>query len=122
MKYLKKIRTILALIFFLPIVLFFVDFTGKLPLQFHQFMMIQLIPALLSLNVLVIVILLILSLLFGRIYCSVICPLGVFQDGISRLSGFFRKKKEKIPFQVCKTKQYNSLFHSGSYLISFCFG
>ncbi|MDR1371349.1 MAG: 4Fe-4S binding protein [Dysgonamonadaceae bacterium] len=37
----------------------------------------------------------VLTLLFGRIYCSTICPLGVFQDIVSRFSGRGRKKKKK---------------------------
>ena len=94
MKFLKNIRVVLALLFFLPILLFFVDFTGKLPVQLHQLLSIQLIPALLSLNLVVLSILLVLSLFFGRIYCSIICPLGVLQDVISWKSRFFRKKKE----------------------------
>ncbi len=101
MKYLKKIRVVLSLLFFLPIILFFIDFTGKLPTQFHQLLSIQWIPALLSLNFIILIILLILSLLFGRIYCSVICPLGVFQDILSRKTMFFRKKK-KFRFEYSK--------------------
>ena len=83
MKFLKKIRVVLAILFFLPILLFFVDFTGKLPLHLHSLLKIQWIPALLSLDFGIIIFLLILSLFFGRIYCSTICPLGVFQDVVS---------------------------------------
>lgn len=41
---------------------------------------IQFLPALLALNVGVVLLLVVLTLLFGRVYCSVICPLGVFQQ------------------------------------------
>ena len=41
---------------------------------------VQLLPAILALNVGVVVALVLLTLLFGRVYCSVICPLGVTQD------------------------------------------
>ena len=110
MRYLKKIRVALALLFFLPIILFFIDFTGKLPLQLHELLKFQWIPALLSLNLVLIGILLILSLLFGRIYCSTICPLGVFQDVISWKSRFFKKKKKKNRFKY--TKPQNILRYS----------
>ena len=53
---------------------------------------VQFLPAVLALNVGVIVALVLLTLVFGRVYCSVICPLGVFQDGISWL-GTRRSKK-----------------------------
>jgi ferredoxin len=102
MRFLKNIRLILALLFFLPIIIFFLDFTGKMPTQFHQLLRIQWIPALLSLNLIVLGILLILSLLFGRIYCSIICPLGVFQDVISRVTSIFRKKKKKFRYKYTK--------------------
>ena len=46
----------------------------------------QLLPALLAGNVLVAAILLLLTLLFGRAYCSVLCPLGLFQDVVSFLA------------------------------------
>ena len=102
MKFLKKIRVALAILFFLPILLFFVDFTGKLPIQLHALLKFQLIPALLSLNVIMIGFLLVLSLLFGRIYCSFICPLGVFQDVVSWKSRLFKKKKKKHKFNYTK--------------------
>ena len=37
-----------------------------------------------------------LTILFGRIYCSVICPLGVFQDAISWVSG--KRKKNRFRY------------------------
>jgi len=95
MKFLKNLRIVLSVLFFLPIFLFFIDFTGKLPLQFHQLLSIQWIPALLSMNFIILGILLLLSLLFGRIYCSTICPLGVLQDVLTWKSRFFSKKRKK---------------------------
>lgn len=47
---------------------------------------VQLIPAVLSLCVAALLLVGALTLLFGRIYCSALCPLGVLQDGVSRLS------------------------------------
>ena len=47
-----------------------------------------------ALNVGVVVALVLLTLVFGRIYCSVICPLGVFQDVLARL----RRKKNKYSY------------------------
>lgn len=102
MKFLKNIRVVLALIFFLPILVFFIDFAGKLPTQLHQLLSIQWIPALLSINLIALGILLVLSLFFGRIYCSIICPLGVFQDVLSWKIRFFGKKKKKSRFEYSK--------------------
>ncbi|MDD4971632.1 MAG: 4Fe-4S binding protein [Paludibacter sp.] len=104
MKFLRNIRIVLSVLFFLPIFLFFIDFTGKLPLQFHQLLSIQWIPALLSMNLVILGILLLLSLLFGRIYCSTICPLGVLQDVLTWKSRFFRKKRKKIRYEYTAPK------------------
>lgn len=72
---LRKIRLTFAMICFALITLLFLDFTGTLHGWFGWFL-----PAVLALNVGVILFLVILTLVCGRIYCSVICPLGVFQD------------------------------------------
>ena len=93
MLYFKKIRIAISLLFFLPIFLFFIDFTGKLPPYLHQLLSIQWIPSLLSFNMVLLGILLVLSLLLGRFYCSSICPLGILQDIIAWKASFFRKKK-----------------------------
>lgn len=77
---LRKIRLTLAVLFFALITLLFLDFTGTLHTWFGWMAKIQFLPALLALNVGVVLALVILTLLLGRVYCSVICPLGVFQD------------------------------------------
>ena len=86
---LRKIRTILAAVFFVLITLLFLDFTGTLHHWLSWLAKIQFLPAVMALNVVVVIALLLLTLAFGRIYCSIICPLGVFQDILAR----FRRKK-----------------------------
>ncbi len=88
---LRRIRLILALVCFVLITLLFLDFTGTVHRWFGWLAKIQLLPALLALNVGVVVLLVALTLLFGRVYCSVICPLGVMQD----IFGYFGKKSKK---------------------------
>ena len=91
---LRKIRTILAGVFFVLITLLFLDITGTLHHWLSWLAQIQFLPAVMALNVVVVVALLLLTLIFGRIYCSVICPLGVFQDILAR----FRRKKNKYSY------------------------
>lgn len=93
---LRKIRLTLAVICFALITLLFLDFTGTIHAWFGWLAKIQFLPALLALNVGVVIALLALTLLFGRVYCSVICPLGVFQDVISWIHG--RRKKGRTRF------------------------
>ena len=88
---LRKIRLTLAIFFWVFITLLFLDFTGTLHAWFGWMAKIQFLPAVLALNVGVILALVVLTLVCGRIYCSVICPLGVFQDVVA----WFGKKQRK---------------------------
>ena len=54
---------------------------------------IQFLPALLALNFCVLALLIVATLVFGRIYCSVICPLGIMQDFFSWLGGKAKKNR-----------------------------
>ena len=89
----SKIRRILAFVFFTFITLLFLDFTGTIHAWFGWMAKIQFLPALLALNVGVIIGLVVLTLIMGRIYCSVICPLGIFQDIISWFGGKAKKNR-----------------------------
>ena len=89
---LRKVRIVLATIFFIDVTLLFLDFTGVLHLYLGWMAKIQFIPAVLALNFGIVAGLLLLTLLFGRVYCSVICPLGVMQDIISWIHGKAKKK------------------------------
>lgn len=93
---LRTIRIIAAIVCFALITLLFLDFTGTLHTWFGWLAKIQFLPAVLALNVGVVLFLVILTVMFGRIYCSVICPLGVFQDLVSWLSG--KRKKNRFRY------------------------
>ena len=97
---LKKLRIVLALVFWVGITLLFLDFTGTLHLWLGWMAKLQFLPAVLALNVGVIAFLVVLTLVFGRVYCSVICPLGVFQDGISWLGTHKNKRPYKYKKEI----------------------
>lgn len=101
---LRKIRLTLAILFFLAVTGLFLDFTGSLHAWLGWTAKIQFLPALLALNVGVVVLLIALTLLLGRVYCSVICPLGVMQDIVSWISG--RRKKKKFRFSYSPEKRW----------------
>ena len=103
MNILRRLRVTLAAVFFTLITLLFLDFTGTLHTWLGWLAKIQFLPALLALNVGVVVALVLLTLLFGRIYCSVVCPLGVMQDIVSWISG--RRKKHKFRFSHSPEKR-----------------
>ncbi|MCC8188692.1 MAG: 4Fe-4S binding protein [Bacteroides sp.] len=93
---LRKIRITAAVICFTCVTLLFLDFTGTLHQWFGWSAKTQFFPALLALHIGVVVGLILLTLLFGRIYCSVICPLGVFQDSVSWTAG--KRKKNRFRY------------------------
>ena len=79
---------------FVGITLLFFDFTGTLHAWLSWMAKIQFLPAVMALNVVVVAVLVVLTLVFGRIYCSVICPLGVLQDLLARLN----RKRNKYSY------------------------
>lgn len=97
---LKTLRRIAAVVGILLVTALFVDFTGTCLHWFGWMAKIQLLPAILALNAGVVVALALLTLLFGRLYCSVICPLGVMQDGFAWLG----KKHKKFRYSYSPAK------------------
>lgn len=92
---LRKIRLTLAAVLFVAVTLLFLDFTGTLHRWLGWTAEVQFLPALLAMNVVVVVALVALTLFVGRVYCSVICPLGVMQDIIAWLGRRGGKKRKK---------------------------
>lgn len=92
--YLKGLRVLLAILFFVPILFFFVDFRAIMPASVHSLLHLQIVPAILGGMAGILLLQFVLVLVFGRIYCSVICPAGVFQDIINRLFCIGKKKKK----------------------------
>ncbi len=77
---LRKLRIAFATLFFAGVTLLSLDFTGTLHAWLGWMAHVQLLPAILALHVGIVAALLLVTLLFGRLYCSVVCPLGVMQD------------------------------------------
>ncbi len=98
--FLKRLRVTVSLIFFLLIFFLFIDFANTFSSALiNGILYLQFIPSVFKfINLLAIssagfILILILTLLFGRVYCSSFCPLGALQDIISFFSKKFRKKK-----------------------------
>lgn len=95
---LQKIRITLGSVMFIGLSLLFLDFTGTLHQWLSWMAKVQALEAVLALNVAVIAGLAVLTFLFGRIYCSIICPLGVMQD----VFGWLGKKSKKNRYTFSK--------------------
>ena len=117
---LRKIRIGISALFFVLITFFFLDFAEILPNSFHRLAHLQFVPALLSLSVGILLFLIVLTLLFGRIYCSTICPMGILQDIIARLSKSTSKKKKRYSYSPAKNRLRWSVL--GGTVISFLCG
>ncbi|MDR2408689.1 MAG: 4Fe-4S binding protein, partial [Bacteroidales bacterium] len=117
---LKILRVIVSIVIFISITSYFLDFTGTLPHQLHGLMHIQFIPVLLMVNIIALVCITVITLLLGRIYCSVICPMGIFQDVVSRISKFVNRKKK--PNRYRKSKNILRWSIVGITFILFCLG
>ena len=93
---LRKIRITLASIVFILCAALFLDGSGTVSSWFGWLAKLQFLPALLALNLAVVIVLIVLTLIFGRAYCSVICPLGIMQDGISHISSMRKGKQARF--------------------------
>lgn len=107
-------RRLSGLVFFLLLLLAFLDFAGIMPVWLIRWPgYLQFIPSLLkflhapSLLAAGFLLILFLTLIWGRVYCSWICPLGVLQDFMGRLRKLRRKKLRKYrPLPSLSTLRY----------------
>ncbi|CDH44946.1 4Fe-4S binding protein [Candidatus Contendibacter odensensis] len=105
---LKRIRVIVALTFLVLTTLLFMDFAqiGEAP-GANVVLYPQFVPSLLKFSQTLawagtgFLAVLALTLLFGRVYCSALCPLGVLQDIVIRIADKLRKPR-KIKFKYQK--------------------
>lgn len=95
---LRKIRIALATVMIICCTLLFLDFTGSVHAYLGWVAKIQFFPAVLALNVIAVVGLIVITLVFGRVYCSVVCPLGIMQDIIAWIG----KKSKKNRYSYSK--------------------
>ena len=76
----------------------FLDFTGTAHHWVSWMPKLQFLEAVLALNLVVVALLVVLTLVFGRMYCSVVCPLGILQDII----GWVGKRQKKNRYTYSK--------------------
>lgn len=86
---------------FVGITILFVDFTGLAHTWLGWMAKVQFLPAVLAMSAGVVIGLLVITLVLGRIYCSVICPLGVMQDVFAWMGR--RSKKNRYSYSPAKT-------------------
>ena len=115
---LRKIRIILATVMMIGITWLFLDFTGTAHHWMSWAPKLQFLEAVLALNVVVIVALIVLTLVFGRIYCSIICPLGIMQD----IFGWLGKKAKKNRYTYSKAHLWLRIIFLIAMFLAFLMG
>ncbi len=116
-RHLKSFRVVISILMLLAIGFTFLDFSDSLsPAWYNRILFFQFIPSALKFiqtvgHGLVItaygfIIVLVLTLLFGRVYCSYLCPLGIFQDVITWFSRKTKKDKKKKRFRFAPAKTW----------------
>jgi len=115
----KKVRIAISLVLFSAITFYFLDFAEILPNRFHVLVQVQLIPAIIALNVIVVLFIFVLTLLFGRIYCSSVCPLGILQDMADWTAKRFHRKKKYPHFKEQRILRWSIV---AIVIVSFIFG
>ncbi len=124
---LKLMRVILSIIFFIPITFLLLDFAGLIPVSYTNVILyFQFVPSILKfLTILTLgasgfIIVLLLTVLFGRVYCSTICPLGFLQDAVNYISKKIYKRKRKLNY--LKEQKVLRLSLLGICIVLFIFG
>jgi polyferredoxin len=113
---LKKVRVLVTLLFLFIAMFPFLDIFHLIPTQLFPYLyFLQFVPSAIkffsqfSILASGFIIVIILTLLFGRIYCSSVCPLGTIQDIISRIALFLNKKKYFQSLNEYKILRYSIL-------------
>ena len=103
---LKALRVGVAMLFFALIALVFLDFHNLVaPAIAKGLLFPQFVPSLLqyvntvALGASGFIVVIVLTLLFGRVYCSTLCPLGTLQDMIGLVA---RRKRKRYGFHYSK--------------------
>jgi polyferredoxin len=106
---LKAIRILAASVCFILITLLFLDFTGTARVNVGWLSRIQFVPALFAANLAVLTGLVVVTLLLGRVYCSILCPLGVLQDAVAWISRKIQRKKRYTYLPALNLLRYGLL-------------
>jgi polyferredoxin len=103
---LRKFRILFASVVFIGFFVVFADFKSIIPVKYLNILLyLQFVPSALkyfdlrSLASIGFVVIILLTLLSGRTYCSFLCPLGIGQDLFSRIGGRIRRKFRRYGFK-----------------------
>lgn len=102
---LKLVRVVFAVVMLAAFLLVFIDLRSSAPTSsIRQLASTQFVPALLGFGTgaagaTALVVILVVTLLLGRVYCSAVCPLGILQDAISRIRRWLSRRRPLLPYR-----------------------
>lgn len=103
---LRKLRILFSSIVLICFLFVFADFRSVVPEKYINYLLyLQFVPSLLKyINLMTMaaggfIIVLLLTLLTGRTYCSFLCPLGIGQDLFNRIGGRIKRKFRRFGFK-----------------------
>jgi NAD-dependent dihydropyrimidine dehydrogenase PreA subunit len=104
--FLRRFRIGFSVVVLFCFIFIFIDFKSLIPEAYKNYLLyLQFIPSLvkfLDLRTLAaggFLVVLVLTLLSGRTYCSFLCPLGMVQDVLSRFGGHIKKKFRRFGYK-----------------------
>ena len=115
---LRKIRICLQVVTITLVTLLLLGIGFRVHLWAGWVAKIQFLPAFLAINGAVVSLFVVLTLIFGRIYCSVVCPLGIMQDIFSWIGGKFKKNR----FSYAKEKLWLRLVVLAVFIVALIIG
>lgn len=122
---LKYLRIFIAILSITAVTLLFVDFTGTARTLWPWMAKIQFLPTLFGGSMLIAAAIIVATLIFGRVYCSVVCPLGIFQDVVIWLRGKVgskRKRKNRFRFSEARVSKLVSYVVFGVFFVCVLLG
>lgn len=117
---LKIFRIVVAAVVFCAFILLFLNPGNVMDRWLGWLPKLQFWPAALAVNIASFVLIIVLTMVFGRVYCSMLCPLGIMQDIIYRVRISGKKKnrfKQGFMPAIRSRKPILLLF-----ILIFCFG
>jgi polyferredoxin len=119
LQWLKRIRIVVAVIFFLALTLLFLDLGNVIPIGIHTFFVsTQLVPSFMRTLVVLssasfgLFFVLVITVLFGRVYCSTLCPLGILQDIVIRIAKRMNRRRR------FKYKEQHYILHYSLFVLT----
>jgi len=111
--FLRRFRIVFSALILISFLLVFLDFRSFVPVRYADTILyLQFIPSLIKfigfagIAAAGFLVVLVLTLITGRTYCSLLCPLGIGMDFFSRIGGTIRKKFRrygyKRPFTIVR--------------------